>query len=90
MANDHVKCRTRILDELREEVGGDVWDAAANEARDQHELQAGVRSKRFVLIAATVESLLYNGYKLDLLRTIANNLIAHCNLVIAAAEKKVA
>jgi len=81
MEKDHVMWSTRILDEVRSQVGSDAWDAAEKDARDRFKLQDGVRRKNPVLIAATVETLLSNNHDIELLKVLAKNLIAHCRSV---------
>lgn len=88
MAKDHVKWSTRILDEIRAEIGSSAWDAAETNARDKFKLQAGVRRKNPVLIAATVESLLNDGHEFELLKTLTDNLIAHCQSMVGGASQK--
>ncbi len=76
--------RTRIMDEIRHQVGDDIWDVAEESARNHFKLQMGVRRKNSMLIAATVESLLEDGQNIDVLEAASSQLIAHCKSVVDA------
>jgi putative ATP-dependent endonuclease of the OLD family len=76
--DDFVQWNTRILTEVSQQVGDKVWAATEAQAREQFKLQAGVRSKNPVLIAATIELLLDDGQNIDLLKVATDKLIVHC------------
>lgn len=53
-----VMWKSRILDEVRQQVGEELWDATENDAREVYKLQSGVKRKNPVLVTATTELLL--------------------------------
>ncbi len=75
--NRLVMWKTRIFDAISNEVGQDTWANAENDAREKYNLQAGVRRKNPVLIAATLENLLGNNVKFTLLDQLCTNLLAY-------------
>lgn len=73
-----VKWSTRILDEVRSELGAEIWDTAEAEARETHQLQSSVKRKNPMLIAATLERLFESGHESASLAQLAENLLTHC------------
>lgn len=74
-APNFVMWKTRILDEVRMQVGEDVWDQKENEARDKFKLQSGVQRKNPVLITATTELLIQANADLSLLEGAVSGLL---------------
>jgi predicted ATPase len=72
-----VMWHTRILNAICSEVGEETWSFAENDARDTYKLQVGVRRKNPVLITATLEKLLSDGVRFDLLDKLCTNLVAY-------------
>jgi putative ATP-dependent endonuclease of OLD family len=70
-----VMWRTRILDEIRTEIGEHEWDTAEQEARAAFKLQSGVRRKNPVLVAATLELLLNKGIRILSLERVTDALL---------------
>ena len=72
-----VMWNTRIFDVICSEVGEETWIKAEDAARDTYGLQVGVRRKNPVLITATLEKLLNQGVKFDLLDKLCTSLLAY-------------
>ena len=70
-----VMWRTRILDEMRAEVGEEEWDTAEASARESFKLQSGVRRKNPMLVTATIESLLKKGRQFPSLEAVTNAML---------------
>lgn len=77
-----VMWRTRILTELREEVGVSVWDSAESEARAATGFDSGVGQKNSLLLSATLERLWDKGARSNQLDRLCEAILAHA----AAAE----
>ncbi len=75
ISTNFVMWRTRILDEVRNEVGELEWDQKEQEARDKYKLQSGVKRKNPVLVSATTELLLQAGADMSLLKQTVNSLL---------------
>lgn len=69
--------KTRILDEVRNEIGHNVWDVAENEARNQEDLHTGVTQKNPLVISATLENLWRKDIKSKLLDKLCNSILAY-------------
>lgn len=80
-----VMWRTRILDDLRTEIGEQEWDTTEKSARAAFKLQAGVRRKNPMLVAATVELLLRKGLQMSSLEATTDALLEFAR--VAAAGK---
>jgi predicted ATP-dependent endonuclease of OLD family len=72
-----VMWNTRIFNAICSEVGEETWNTAENDARNTYMLQVGIKRKNPVLITATLEKLLNDGVKFDLLDKLCTNLIAN-------------
>jgi putative ATP-dependent endonuclease of OLD family len=70
-----VMWRTQIMEEIRVEVGKQEWDETEQSARVAFKLQAGVRRKNPMLVAATVESLLRKGIQMPSLEATVSALL---------------
>jgi putative ATP-dependent endonuclease of OLD family len=70
-----VMWKTRILDEVRNQVGEAVWDEKELEARDKYKLHSGVKQKNPVLVSATTELLLEANSDMSPLERAVNALI---------------
>lgn len=69
--------RTRILDEVRNEIGLDVWDAAEKEAREEQGLHGGISNKNPHVISATIETLWKKGKKSKLLERLCDLILTN-------------
>ena len=74
-----VMWRTRILDEVRQQVGEAEWDQREQEARDKYKLQSGVKRKNPVLVSATTELILGAGMQIPLLEQAVRSLLEFSN-----------
>jgi len=81
-----VMWNTRILSAICSEVGEETWNSAENDARDTYKLQVGVRRKKPVLITATLEKLLSDGVRFDLLDKLCTNLVAYAENTLSGGE----
>jgi hypothetical protein len=69
------------MDEIRAEVGPAVWDEAEKQARQDQDLQQGVKRKNPLLVAATVERLFLNGVEIPRLNRLGEALLKHAETV---------
>lgn len=74
-----VMWRTRILDEVRQQVGEEEWDQREQEAREQYKLQSGVKRKNPVLVSATSELLLNAGVQIPMIEQAVAALLKFAN-----------
>jgi len=74
-----VMWRTRILDEVRQQVGEAEWDQREQGARDKYKLQSGVKRKNPVLVSATTELILGAGIQIPLLEQAVKSLLEFSN-----------
>lgn len=79
-ANNFVMWRTRILDEVQSQVGGELWNQKEQEARVQYKLQSGVQRKNPVLVSATTELLLQAGADMSPLEQVVASLFKFATL----------
>ena len=74
-ATNFVMWKSRILDEMRGQVGEAVWDRKEQEARDKYKLQSGVQRKNPVLVSATTELLIQANADVSLLERAVSSLL---------------
>ena len=78
-SDNFVMWKTRILDEIREYIGGSLWDEKEQKAREIYKLQSGVNRKNPVLVSATTELLLEENTDLMPLEKTVDALIKFAN-----------
>jgi predicted ATP-dependent endonuclease of OLD family len=74
-STNFVMWRTRILDEVRNQVGEAEWDQREQEARDKFKLQSDVKRKNPVLVSATTELLMRAEVDIPVLKQVVGSLI---------------
>jgi hypothetical protein len=68
--------RTRIVDEVRSEIGAVIWDKAEDEVRVRERFQSGVNRKNPLLIGGTLEHLWEQGTKSAALEKLCGAIIS--------------
>lgn len=76
-----VMWQTKILDEIRKEIGEDEWDSAEKEARQANNMMVGIKRKDAFLVAATLETLWGRGQRSSLLDKAAQAILSFATVV---------
>ena len=74
-ATNFVMWKSRVLDEMRGQVGEAVWNQKEQEARDKYKLQSGVQRKNPVLVSAMTELLIQANADVSLLERAVSSLL---------------
>lgn len=77
ISDEVVMWRTRIKDEVANEIGTQEWNEAERAARDEHGWNEGVHAKNSLLVTATLESLWNRGKKSELLERACRSLLKY-------------
>lgn len=75
--------RSKILDEVRKEIGHEVWDAAEDAAREKTKMTVGVRRKDALLVSATLEELWKDDVRSAVLERAVDAILNHAVQVVA-------
>ncbi|NQT63965.1 MAG: AAA family ATPase [Candidatus Marinimicrobia bacterium] len=81
LENNFVMWKTRIMDEIIQETGDANWDTHEKAARNKFILNNGVRRKNPLVVTATVEMLLAEGFSMTLLKLASKQLMKYARSV---------